>query len=447
MPEINEGSELQRLLVEAVREHNVLPLTGRCNLSCCFCSHRFNPPGTRAYSFGPLSAEKLSELAAFLDPERKIIIGESATLLREGEPLTHPRFMDLLKELRTRYPETMIQITTNGSLLDPQIIGEFPALQPLELIISINSISTKGRRMLMGDPKPSKIRPLFELLAARQLDFHGSIVAMPHLIGFEDLRQTVLFLDQLNAKSIRLLIPGFTRLTDPNLISGEDVISKCYQLAAELQRKISTPLLPEPPLINDLHPVVAGVFRGSPAGLRGVKAGDQILDIDGTQPFSRVEAFSKLVERSDPNLSVEREGKVFRVSLPKAAHTSPGLVFDYDLDPDQVDRVLANVNPNGKTLVLVSIPALIRWQLALRVRSIKNIDLLAVPSVWFGGTINCAGLLTVSDYRETLSGLAAIEDYEWILVPGISFDRGGFDLTGQHYLTLTDDGLTVKLID
>jgi NifB/MoaA-like Fe-S oxidoreductase len=447
LSELNEGPELQRLLVEAVREHNVLPLTGRCNLSCCFCSHRFNPPGTRAYSFGPLSAERLSELAAFLDPERKIIIGESATLLREGEPLTHPRLMDLLKELRTRYPETMIQITTNGSLLDHQIIDKFPALQPLELIISVNSMSAKGRRVLMGDLKPAKIRPLLELLAARQLDFHGSIVAMPHLIGFEDLRQTILFLDQCGAKSIRLLIPGFTKVTDPNLIPGENVISKCYQLIAELQRKISTPLLPEPPLINDLHPVVAGVFKGSPAGLKGVKAGDQILDIDGTQPFSRVEAFRKLVVNSDPYLSVGREGKVFRASLPKAAQTSPGLAFDYDLDPDQVDRVMTNVNPNGKTLVLVSVPALIRWQLALSVRSIENINLLAVPSVWFGGTINCAGLLTVSDYREVLTGLASINDYKWILVPGISFDRGGLDLTGQHYLTLTDGGLTVKLID
>jgi MoaA/NifB/PqqE/SkfB family radical SAM enzyme len=104
LSELNEGPELQRLLVEAVREHNVLPLTGRCNLSCLFCSHRFNPPGTEAFSFGPLAIELLGELAAYLDPQQKIIIGESATRLREGEPLTHLRFMDLLKELRTRYP-------------------------------------------------------------------------------------------------------------------------------------------------------------------------------------------------------------------------------------------------------------------------------------------------------------------------------------------------------
>lgn len=446
MVELKESSELQRLLVEAVRDHNVLPLTGCCNLSCCFCSHSYNPPGTKAYSFGPLSVELLNELSAYLNPQQKIIIGESATRLREGEPLTHPRFMDLLKALRVRYPETMIQVTSNGSLLNPQIIEEFSMLQPLELIISVNSMSAKGRRVLMGDLKPAKIRPLLELLAARQLDFHGSIVAMSHLIGFEDLRQTILFLDQYGAKSIRLLIPGFTKVTDPNLIPVENVISKCYQLIAELQHKISTPLLPEPPLITDLNPVIAGVIKGGPADEAGLRAGDLMLDIDGRKPFSRVEAFRLLTECRDPALTIWREGKDSVLNMSKAAQASPGLAVSYDLDPDQVDRVMTNVNPNGKTLVLVSVPALIRWHLALRVRSIENINLLAVPSVWFGGTINCAGLLTVSDYREVLNGLANIHDYHCILVPGISFDQGGFDLTGQHYLALAEGGLPVKLV-
>jgi NifB/MoaA-like Fe-S oxidoreductase len=447
LSELNEGPELQRLLVEAVREHNVLPLTGRCNLSCLFCSHRFNPPGTEAFSFGPLAIELLDELAAYLDPQQKIIIGESATRLREGEPLTHPRCIDLLKKLRARYPQTLIQITTNGSLLEPQIINELSLLQPLELIISVNSISAKSRSLLMGDLKPAKIRVILERLAARPVNFHGSIVAMPHLIGFEDLRQTILFLDQCGAKSIRLLFPGFTRLTDPDLIPGEDLLSKCYNLTAELQRQISTPLLPEPPLIKDLHPVVAGVFKNSPAGLKGLKAGDQILEIDGKKPFSRVEAFRELVENGDPALTIGREGKVFRASLPKETQTRPGLAFDYDLDPDQVDRVKASVNPDGRSLMLVSTPALVRWQLALHLRAIENLELIPVPSFWFGGTINCAGLLTVNDYREVLNGVADIEDYRCILLPGLSFDKRGLDLCGNHYLSLAAGGLPLVLVE
>ena len=100
---------LQQLLVEAVRRHNVLPLTGRCNLSCCFCSHGQNPPGTQAYTFLPLEAERLLDLMPFLDPEQKIIIGESATRLREGEPLTHPDFFAILEQLRRLDEPTAIE--------------------------------------------------------------------------------------------------------------------------------------------------------------------------------------------------------------------------------------------------------------------------------------------------------------------------------------------------
>lgn len=447
MTELKEGSELlQRLLVEAVRDHNVLPLTGRCNLSCCFCSHRFNPPGTNAYSFGPLSLILLGELSAYLDSQQKIIIGESATRLREGEPLTHPRFMDLLKALRALFPETMIQVTTNGSLLTPQIIEEFSMLQPLELIISLNSISSKGRRILMGDPNPGQIRQLIELLAVRKINFQGSVVAMPHLVGFEDLKQTQIFLDQSGAKSVRLLLPGFTRLTDPELIPGEDQISRLYHLVYELQHQLSAPLLLEPPLINDLNPVLAGVFKDSPADKAGLRNGDLIFKINGTQPFSRVEAFRLLTESSDPALIIWRAGQYSDFKMTKAAQTSPGIAVSYDLDPDQVDRVKTSINPAGKNLMLLSAPALVRWQVSLRVGAINKLDLLTVPSTWFGGTINCAGLLTVNDYRAALAGVANIQGYNCILVPGISFDRGGFDLTGQHYLALADGGLPLKLI-
>ena len=298
----------------------------------------------------------------------------------------------------------------------------------------------------MGDPDPGQIRQLVELFAARQIGFQGSIVAMPHLVGFEDLRQTVFFLDKSGAKSIRLLLPGFTRLTDPDLLPGEDQISRLYQLVNDLQHELSAPLLPEPPLITDLNPVIAGVIKGGPADEAGLRTGDLMLVIDGRKPFSRVEAFRLLTECRDPALTIWREGKDSVLNMSKAAQASPGLAVSYDLDPDQVDRVKTSINPAGKNLMLLSAPALVRWQLARRLRAIDNLDLLAVPSTWFGGTINCAGLLTVNDYRAALTGVANIQGYNCILVPGISFDRGGFDLTGQHYLALADRGLPVKLI-
>lgn len=135
---------MQQLLVEAVLKDNVLPLTGLCYLSCIFCSHRNNPPGTNAFSFAPLPEEIWSDLACYLDPERKIIIGESATRLREGEPFTHPQFQKVIRKLRLLYPKTLIQLTTNGSLFREETAAFLAALKPLELVISLNSASHIG---------------------------------------------------------------------------------------------------------------------------------------------------------------------------------------------------------------------------------------------------------------------------------------------------------------
>ena len=244
---------LQQLLVEAVRRHNVLPLTGRCNLSCCFCSHGQNPPGTQAYTFLPLEAERLLDLMPFLDPEQKIIIGESATRLREGEPLTHPDFFAILEQLRRLFPDTLIQVTTNGSLLDDETIRRLAALEPLELVLSLNSSTARGRRLLMNDPRPGAAAAAVGKLVQRGLSLHGSVVALPHLVGWDDLQDTLKFLNEAGAKTIRLLLPGFTRCSRPDLAPPPGTGERCRpgRPAAE---DFSAPLLPEPPQVDDFDP-------------------------------------------------------------------------------------------------------------------------------------------------------------------------------------------------
>lgn len=446
MSDLKQGPILQQLVVEAVSKHNVLPLTGRCNLSCIFCSHHHNPPGTKAFSFGPLPEDYLVNLASYLDPEKKIIIGESATRLREGEPLTHPRFISLLQKIRELYPDTTIQVTTNGLLLNRRFLKALAALKPLELVISVNSISAAGRFLLMGDPAAVDIRTVIEMLWDLQIGFQGSVVGMPHLVGFEDLRQTLVHLDQAGVRSIRLLLPGFTRLTKPDLLPAAAVIKEIYALVDSLQVNLRAPLLVEPPQIADLKPVISGVIRNSPADEAGLRSGDQILEIDGSKPFSRVEAFKMLAEKSDPELIIRRMDESISTSLVKKSCTVSGIAVSYDLDPEEVDRVERSIDSHGKNLMLLSTPALRRWELALQARAIANINFLTVQSTWFGGTINSAGLLTVDDYRTALAGVPNLKNYSRILVPALSFDRGGFDLAGQHYLALADGGLLVKLI-
>ncbi len=332
------GQVIEQLLVEAVREHNVLPLTGRCNLSCIFCSHRHNPPGTAAYSFSPLSETKWSELLQFLNPSRKIIIGESATRLREGEPFTHPDLLNVLQRLRHRYPDTTLQVTTNGSLLNRETVRLLHIFKPLELVLSLNSATVQGRLLLMGDSSSSAAL-LPQLLAARDIDFHGSIVALPHLVGFTDLEQTIRMLDQSGAKTIRLLIPGYTRYSSGQVIPPTEAEKDLHNFALALKKSLHAVLLTEPPLIDNLLPVVEGLLPDSPASRAGIICGDLVDSVNNSKPRSRVEAFRMIEAAPAVELKLIRDAVRVELSLNRPAGQPAGLVFNYDLDPAQVDRV------------------------------------------------------------------------------------------------------------
>jgi NifB/MoaA-like Fe-S oxidoreductase len=440
------GSLLQRLLVEAVREHNVLPLTGRCNLSCIFCSHRFNPPGTKAYSFNHLPLNTVNGLLKFLDPSRKIIIGDSATRLREGEPLTYPGFLPVIEKLRQRFPQTLIQFTTNGSLLNRQLIAKLAVLQPLEIILSVNSISVAGRKKLMADTEPSIIRSALEALTQYAINFQGSVVALPHITGFDDLEETLYFLDRAGARTIRLLLPGFTKLAPADLLPAPAISEAIYKKVEQMQLKLSVPLLTEPSKIMDLNPVISGVIKDSPADRAGLASGDIIMKVGNKKPFSRVEAYRLLADNRNPQLHLRRSEKTFSSCLLKEKDDKPGITVAYDLDPDQVDQVQRIIDPNGKNLMLLSVPALQRWQVALQLRTIANLDLLTVPSLWFGGTINCAGLLTVGDYRAAMDSCPNLGRYSRILLPSVPFDLSGYDICGEHYFSLSAGGLPVSMV-
>ena len=65
----------------------------------------------------------------------------------------------------------------------------------------------------------------------------------------------------------------------------------------------------------------------------------------------------------------------------------------------------------------------------------------------FGGTIDCAGLLTVTDFLPVLKEQMAVAPPAKTLIPAIAFDRGGRDMRGLHYSLLQESGATVTLID
>lgn len=417
------------LIYQAASRFNILPLTSRCGVACVFCSHRYNPPGVRAVFFGELAREEVLELFDLLDSRRKIVIGESATRLCEGEPLSHPDFAFILQALRRKFPRTPIQLTSNGNHLTHELVKLLADSNPLELVISLNSAEPLKRCQLMGPHRAEETLAQLASLSPAGVPWHASLVLMPQVTGWEDVEHTIQWADDHGAKSIRLLLPGFARLAPVDWEALAAVPGEARLRLAGWRSRFKAAITLEAPGVTDLNPEVAGTIPGLPAaGL--ILPGDVVIAVNGQPPFSRAEAFRNIFEAGNPRLTLNRSGKTLEVSLTKAKKAPSGLVMDYDLSLAEVEAAHRMAGGAHKVLLLTSNPARPLWQLAAP----AHWQVVAVESGFFGGTIQAAGLLTVADYRAALTKLP--QNFERVLLPPISFDAQGEDLVGEKASSL-----------
>lgn len=418
-------------LLAACRE-NVLPLTSRCNLGCIFCSNRQNPAQVLTFKLPALPLTTIRQLLPLLDPREKVVIGESATRLDEGEPFTHPEILTVLKEVRTALPGTLIAITTNATLLTEEIVKELAALTPLEITVSLNSATPQGRRLLMQDQDPTRALRAVAGLARHGLPFHGSLVAMPHLVGLEDIKTTVFFLARHGARTIRVFLPGYTSFAPEKL---KFPLSLWEQIVASVQEWgsiLEVPVVPEPLVPEDLEPRIWGVMPHSPAKAAGLQAGDVIEAVNGKAVRTRVEAFRAAKTAENPVLTVKRKTAVSIVPLNKGRGQAPGFVVLYDFDPRRVVQLQAQIkrHRSSRPLLLCS-----EFAGGILPNVLAHFDVKAevkmVPNHLFGGSIRAAGLLSVQDLHRAAREALSREAYDLLLVPREAFDHRGLDLTGQ----------------
>jgi len=432
------------LLLETASRDNILILTTSCSTSCIFCSHLQNPEGIEAYYVDTLSREQTETLIEFLDGTRKIIIGESATRICEGEPFLCREIIGILKHVRNRHPQAVIQITTSGIHLDGDVISALESIGSIELNISLNSCSIEGRKQLYrGKEHPLAVEAV-KLLKASQLAYSGSIVAMPHLVGWEDIRETVLFLQENGAESIRLFMPGYTRFTK-GVLPPSDIRSSLRHFIDELGKLMRIPVIMEPSGIKDTLALVEGIMVGSPAQMSGVMKGDRILRVDGKLVISRVDAYYKAYEAGNPAIELERDGMTVEIPIEKQPDASSGMVFNYDVHPDTILGIKKGISRNrGKTCLILT-SELAYDMLSLCISDVQGVKIEAVRNGFFGGNIQCAGLLTLSDIEAHLDRRLPLPQV--ILLPGIMFDNNGRDLMGRHFMELEEKlGIKAEVI-
>ncbi|SDC23759.1 MULTISPECIES: DUF512 domain-containing protein [unclassified Candidatus Frackibacter] len=437
----------KQLIILSAQERNILPITSVCNLNCLFCSHYFNPEGVEVFNCGHQSLNEVKEVADFLDPQRKIVIGESITRIIEGEPFAHPKFNSILNYLRKRFPETTVQITTNGSYLNNKNVRVLKDLGLIELNLSLNSSQPIWRKKIMGDQNGKKVLKGIEELAKFEIPYHGSIVAMPMISGWDELEKTISFLDSNHAQTVRVFLPGYTKLTPSELQFDLELWEELSNYIKELNNRYRVPIMVEPPLLEDMNVKLKGVISGSPADISGFKKGDEIIKINQETVKTRVDAFNKLLNAKTAVIECKRSGQIIEISLEKESGDRPGIVLDYDISSKRIKKIEQIITSKVVKKVVLLTSVLGERIVKLGVEKIIDeslseieVKILPIKNKFFGGSIMAAGLLVADDFLDAIYEYQAeILEADLVFIPENPFNNWGNDLVGKSYEVIKDE--------
>ncbi len=197
-----------------------IPISAVCNTSCFFCSNKQNPFHTERPGF--LSLEEFYRELYFV--RNTCLTDESRTLslsnmfpgtVSEGEALLHPELPTILREIRRYLPSQMhLAITTNGSTLTDERISLLARYAPIDVSISIPSFTEKYWLKMLGTTNSNLFKTAieaFDKLNDAGVPIHTSTVALPNLVGYDDLDNTI---EQIIARKVNQLFfwyPAYTK--------------------------------------------------------------------------------------------------------------------------------------------------------------------------------------------------------------------------------------------
>ncbi|TLM91262.1 MAG: DUF512 domain-containing protein [Actinobacteria bacterium] len=121
--------------------------------------------------------------------------------------------------------------------------------------------------------------------------------------------------------------------------------------------------------------------------------------------------------------------------------------MDYDIDPGlpaAIGRVVDSSRSASALLMTSLLAEGIIGCIRPHIPTTARLEIMPVPSRYFGGNIMAAGLLTVEDFaaawteRTGVTGATKENRTDLVLLPAAAFDARGWDLTGRSYQELAD---------
>jgi len=202
---------------------NTMPISTVCNARCLFCSNKMNPFPIYRCGFRPLREvrEWLSSSKLILDSNQNFSVQLSDVLpgrISEGEATLHPKFFDILRILRGSLTNTF-HITTNGSRLTENFVNKLAQFKPFKVMVSYHSCQPQHWTNIFGlSTEEYKIATkAFKLLNEAGIEVVGAVVALPNLVGYDDIEQTMMFFNE-HCSTIQFWKPAYSKYADANLV-------------------------------------------------------------------------------------------------------------------------------------------------------------------------------------------------------------------------------------
>lgn len=450
---------------------NIGSLSTYCNCDCVFCFRKGNPPDAPGSSLALVvskyqkSLEEASTRCEYYSPQTKR--GLLTTFEDLGEISVHPQFIDILRLVRETSPDELLDFTTSGSGLTEDMVASLSELKPVYLEISLNSCNPETRRRVMKDRNPEIAIKSIPLLRKYGIPFGGSIVAWPS-IPIEDIRQTILYLDAYEARTVKVNLPGYTKFfTNEKLFDTNEYWTYLVNNIKDIKREVRAPLTWEPYMFADdgIVPIITGVIKNSPADKVGLRYDDVILEINSQEVKFREVARKLMIKQSlddiQRTLKIRRKSDVLEVTLidnysieddlypyKPRGYTAIGQYFGLFLhqgfDVHALNKLREIIAQNGAKNVLFLSSKLMRCTLEKLLpllsdyKSFQNVKITVdvAPNRFFGGNVIMGDLNVVEDYIDCIEEfLRKNERPDLIVIPETPFTYGR-DLLGRTYLDI-----------
>lgn len=442
---------------------NLGAVSGYCNCDCIFCYEKGNP---LPFSKELISLEEVKTRIKYYSHEKKKGLPTPARF--SLEPFCHPHSLDILRLIRESDTNSLLWITTNGGLLTEDIIKELSCLQPILLCVSLNSADRTIRNSVMRETPEQTMTAIncIPLLQQYNILFIGSIVAWP-LIPLDDFVKTIEFFDRHDARTIRVLLPGYSQyFTDEHLFDTDTVWQGIVRTVREVREKIQTPITCQPGFYwnEPLTPLVDGVIKRSPAAQSGVITGDKILTVNDQPVYTRVHAAKLLSDSYNESgccrLLVLRKGKKIGVNLeetdtdecyPYKIKGMPlmsdfGIFFIDDFKLSYIQDLITLIEEyNAHNVVLLSsklmkpvvVKAIEMVEDFKEYFSTKNLAIHVPPHDFWGGNILLGDLYTVRDYTDYLTALLNTGSTpDLVVIPVSSTSQWDYDLANEPFVNI-----------